>query len=279
MDNREVRQSWGQTPSGRFPLWGLTPLILVLCGFQAQIDKPRIQETVAPGQTITGVVTVTNQDSQPVNLEVYLEDWEYVDGGSGDKNFTPPGSNSRSASGWVRYFPNKIEIPSGGAGKVDYTIAVPPDARGGHYAVLFFESFLAAAPTADSGVSVQYVGRLGSLIEIEAAGTVQRTGDVTDVRLGTVAADRPLEVCYTFRNTGNVVIRPKAYYNILDGSGRYLGRGEFDPLYTSPAGSGTACTEWTGSLPPGDHTLLLTVDLGAAEPLVVERAIHHGNTE
>lgn len=244
--------------------------------FQAQIDKPRIQETVAPGQTISGTVTVTNQGAEAVNLEVYLEDWEYVDGGSGDKNFTPPGTNARSASSWVHYFPNTIQVSPGGTGTVDYTITAPPDARGGHYSVLFFESSLATTPTNEAGVSVQYIGRLGSLIEIEAAGAVQRTGDITDVRVGAIAPDRPLELCYTFRNTGNVVIRPKAYYNILDPSGRYLGRGEFNPLYTSPAGSGTACTEWTGSLPQGEHTLLLTVDLGGAEPLVVERSITAG---
>ena len=244
--------------------------------FQAQIDKPRIQETIAPGQTISGSVTVTNQGREPVNLEVYLQDWEYAQGGSGDKEFTAPGTSSRSASEWIRYFPNKMSVAAGGAGKVDYTITVPPEAQGGHYAVLFFESLVGNAPVDQSGVAVQYVGRLGSLIEVEAAGTVQRTGDITDVAIGAVAPDRPLEINYTFRNTGNVVIRPKAYYNILDAAGRYLGRGEFEPLYTSPGGSGTAHTEWTGRLPSGEHTLLLTVDLGGAEPLVVERSLAAG---
>jgi hypothetical protein len=125
-------------------------------------------------------------------------------------------------------------------------------------------------------VTVQYTGRLGSLIEIEAAGTVERTGEVTEVRVGRIDADRPLELGYTFLNRGNVAIRPKAYYNILDAQGRYLGRGEFNLLYTFPGRSGSATTEWTGSLPPGEHTLLVTVDLGGVEPLVVERAIVAG---
>jgi hypothetical protein len=142
---------------------------------------------------------------------------------------------------------------------------------------LFFESLLAHSQPDQSGVTVQYTGRLGSLIEVEAAGTVERTGEVTDVAVGPVAADRPLEIGYTFRNTGNVVVRPKAYYNILDASGRYLGRGELPQLYTSPGGSGTARTEWTGTLPSGEHLLLITVDLGGSEPLVVERTISAGH--
>ena len=228
-----------------------------------------------PGQTISGNIEVSNRGSEPVQLDVYLQDWEYVDGGSGDKNFTPAGTSRASASSWIHYFPNRLNLPAGGKGVVEYTVSVPADAAGGHYAVMFFESFLAAGQS-NQGVTVQYTGRLGSLFEIEAAGTVVRTGEVTDVTTGPVDPARPLSMSYTFRNTGNVVLRPKAYFNILDAAGRYLGRGEFDPLYTSPGGSGTAKSEWTGSLPPGNHTLLLTVDIGGDEPLVIERSLASG---
>jgi hypothetical protein len=248
---------------------------LCLCGFQAQINRPVVQESVTPGQTVSGKVEVENHGREPLKLQVYLEDWEYVEGGSGDKTFTAPGTSPWSASNWIHYFPATLELPAGGRGTVEYTVSVPPDAVGGRYAVMFFESFLAAGRN-EEGVNVQYTGRLGSLFEIEAAGTVERTGEITEVTVGPIDPARPLTLSCTFRNTGNVAIRPKAYYNILNPEGRYLGRGEFNPLYTFPGRSGSVSTEWTGSLPPGDHTLLITVDLGGGEPLVVERILSAG---
>ena len=87
---------------------------LCLCGFQAQLNRPVVQETVQPGQTVSGTIEVANQAREPVKLEVYLEDWEYVEGGSGDKTFTPPGTSRWSASSWIHYFPNRLELPPGG---------------------------------------------------------------------------------------------------------------------------------------------------------------------
>ncbi|MBI4342029.1 MAG: hypothetical protein HY599_01535 [Candidatus Omnitrophica bacterium] len=242
--------------------------------FTARINKPIIQETVAPSQTANGTIEVENEGAQPVQFTVYLQDWEYVDGGSGDKLFSTPGSSPWSASGWISYYPQQLELPAHGKGVVEYTIRVPSGTPGGRYAVLFFESALGHSVPDKEGVTVQYAGRLGSLIEVEVAGTVERTGELTAITLGQPAEDRPLEVSYTFLNTGNVAIRPKAYFNITDASGRYFGRGEFPPVYTFPGRSGTAKTEWIGSLPPGDYSVLLTVDLGQSRVLVEERPLH-----
>ena len=156
---------------------------------------------------------------------------------------------------------------------MNYTVRVPSDVSGGRYAVLFFESLLGEIPSTTEGVSVQYTGRLGSLFEIGITGTVERTGLISALTLGQPADDRPLTLEYTFQNTGNVAIRPKAFFNIVDRTGQYFGRGEFDPLYTFPGRSGSTATEWTGHLPPGEYTVLLTVDLGENEVLVAEQPL------
>lgn len=241
--------------------------------FNARIDRPTVETTLAPGQASHGTIQVENQGSSPVTLDVYLQDWEYLEGGSGDKLFSPPGSSAWSAAPWVSYFPSELTLPAHGKGVVEYTIRVPADARGGRYAVLFFESILGRTPANADGVSVQYTGRLGSLFEIAVAGTVQRSGDIADLTVGRPDEDRALALGYAFRNTGNVAIRPKAYVNIVDAAGQYFGRGEFPQLYTFPGRSGASTTEWTGSLPPGDYTVLVTVDVGEAEPLVAERPL------
>ncbi len=244
--------------------------------FNARIDRPSVEETLAPGQATHGTVQVENQGDTPLALDVYLQDWEYLEGGTGDKLFSTPGSSRWSAAPWISYFPAQLKLPPHGTGSVEYTIRVPADGNGGRYAVLFFESVLARSPADKDGVSVQYTGRLGSLFEVQVAGTVSRAGEIPEVTISRPDEDRPLTLGYTFRNTGNVAIRPKAYFNIVDVSGQYFGRGEFPQRYTFPGRSGSATAEWTGSLSPGDYTVLLTVDVGGTEPLVAERPLHVG---
>lgn len=242
--------------------------------FQARINRPQIQEVRAPGEAASGTIELENISETPVVIEVYLQDWEYEEGGNGDKLFTTPGTSSHSASSWISFFPQRLELPARGRGVVEYTIRVPEGAAGGHYAVLFFESMLGSAPGDDAGVTVKYTGRMGSLIEVEVAGTQQRTGEISQLQLSPFDEERPLTLSYAFQNTGNVVIRPKAFFNIVDAAGRYFGRGEFPQIYTHPGRGGTAATEWTGNLPPGEYTVLLTVDLGEQQVAVAEQALH-----
>ncbi len=246
--------------------------------FQARMNKPQVQEAIAPGQARTGSMEVENLSDEPVLLEVYLQDWEYVEGGSGDKLFSAPGTSARSASGWINFFPQRLELPGRGRGVVEYTIRVPEDAVGGSYSVMFFESLLANSPKDENGATVQYTGRMGALFEIEAAETQARTGEIASFTLSPFDDERPLALTYAFRNTGNVILRPKAFFNLVDAAGRYFGRGEFPQLYTHPGRSGEARIEWTGSLAPGEYTVILTVDLGNQQVLVAEQPLRAPGT-
>ena len=242
--------------------------------FNARMDRPLIEEIIPLSGVAHGTIELENQEEQPAVLEIYLQDWEYLEGGSGDKLFSAPGSSPWSASGWISFYPQKLELPAHGKGMVEYTIRVPADARaGGHYSVMFFESKLGRAPENEQGVSVHYTGRLGSLIEVQVAGTVERTGDITNVTVGAFKTDAPLTLGYIFRNTGNIAIRPKASFNIIDQTGRYFGRGEFKQLYTFPGRSGSVTTEWNGTLPSGNYTVVVTADLGEGQAVVAEEPL------
>ena len=243
--------------------------------FGAQITPPIVEVAVARGQTTNGTIEVQNESEEPTELEVYLQDWEYTEGGSGDKLFSVPGSSTRSAAGWISFYPQKLSLPAHGKAVVEYTIRVPADASaGGRYAVMFFESALGKGKPDEQGVSVQYTGRIGTLFEVQVAGTVERVGEITKVEIGTVSEDRPLRLIYTFINKGNIVLRPKTIFNIVDALGHYFGRGEFKPLYIFPGRSGSSATEWKGSLKPGDYTLVLTGDLGEHQVVVAEHPLH-----
>ncbi len=243
--------------------------------FGTQITPPIVEVAVARGQTTNGTIEVQNESDEPTELEVYLQDWEYTEGGSGDKLFSVPGSSTRSAAAWISFYPQKLSLPVHGKAVVEYTIRVPADASaGGRYSVMFFEAALGKGQSDEQGVSVQYTGRIGSLFEVQVAGTVERTGEITKIETGTVSEDRPLSLSYTFINKGNIALRPKTIFNIVDVAGHYFGRGEFKQLYTFPGRSGTTATEWKGSLKPGEYTLVLTADLGEHQVVVAEHPLH-----
>ena len=54
-----------------------------------QITPPIVEVIVAKGQTTNGTIEVQNESDQATELDVYMQDWEYLDGGSGDKLFSP----------------------------------------------------------------------------------------------------------------------------------------------------------------------------------------------
>lgn len=245
--------------------------------FSARLTQPVVEVTVAPGGVTNGTIEVENLGEKPLTLQVYLQDWEYVEGGSGDKFFSAPGTSPWSSSTWISFYPQQLSLPAKGKAAVDYTVRVPMDAPvGGRYAVLFFESVIQEAKPNEQGVSVQYTGRMGSLFEVHVTGTVKREGEIAELAVGEFAEDRPLLLSYRFNNRGNIALRPKAFFNIVDASGRYFGRGEFNPIYTFPGRSGSAKAEWNGSLGPGSYTVLVTVDLGDNQVIVAEAPLKVG---
>ena len=148
-----VARSWwnalhGRRAGGWFARWSIIGGLLLSAAqtasaFNARISRPIVHEVVALGQTARGTIEIENQEDAPLSLEVYLQDWEYIEGGSGDKVFSVPGSGRWSAASWITYFPEHLDLPARGKGLVEDTIRVPQyGATGGRYAVLFFESVI-----------------------------------------------------------------------------------------------------------------------------------------
>src|SRR5690242_1143525 len=114
-----------------------------------RISAPKIELELAPGETYSGEIVAENPEEEAINCRLYLEDWQYVVNGNGEKKFTPPGSTPLSASKWISFTPASSDIPSFGRITARYTVTVPPDAKGTYFAVLFFETMLGTAPDED----------------------------------------------------------------------------------------------------------------------------------
>lgn len=257
-----------------FPLLAALFMLAIPVVAQAatiRINTPKVILDLAPGETNSGEIVVENPTENEVKIRMYLEDWVYKPGGTGEKDFFPAGSQPLSASRWISFSPAEDTMKPYGRTTIRYTINMPKEVSGGHFSVLFIETILGATEDED-GVSVLVAGRIGSLFYVEAKGNSTRRGELQSVDIRAGDGNKPVEMEVGFKNTGDVDITLQGKYLIMDAQGKIFGRGDLKNIYTLPGDAATAVTEWVGRLPKGSYTALLTCDLGKGQTLVSEKS-------
>ena len=246
-----------------------------------RIDQPKVRLKVPVGAEKSGVINVENPSDVTATLRVYMEDWLYSSTAEGSKNFYPPDSTPLSCATWITFAPAEFSIPPFGKQSVSYAVRCPADAKGGHYAVMFFETSLGETENA-RGVSVTVMGRLGSLFVVEPEGTITREAILKNLSIvGNVysepGSDEDLAISLELENTGNVDIATEGTFYIMDTQGLVIARGEFSPSYTLPGDeailSSTVSKKSSSQLPAGQYDLIITIDLGGI-PEVIETKLH-----
>lgn len=224
-------------------------------------DKTKIRLNIAPGQAKTGTINLENPSAEPKAVRAYLEDWTYLEPFDGSKEFSPAGTTALSAAKWITFSPSEVVMAPYGRGTINYTVKVPEEAAGGHYAVLFLESIMAQSGT--EGVGVNLAVRVATLFFIEAEGKVQKSIDIRNFSVQR-SARKLLEITLGVANTSNTDLTVGGTFNIMNRKGVVAARGDFSSLYTLPGNSGDLRASWSLPIDPGEYVLVLTLDLGKA---------------
>lgn len=238
--------------------------------FSMNLDPPRLELSIPPGGSKSGVIRVGNSGDATLKLKAYVQDWIYDP--PGDRVFKPAGTTPLSCSNWIHLYPEEFEIKPGEKAEAIYTLSVPPDATGGHYAVIFFEGTL-GANAAEEGVVVRLAGRMGTIVLEETEGTIIKNGEIVSLKFSRPDENRPLDVDIAFKNEGNVFLAPSGVINIIDKEGIFFGRQEFQLKGTLPGDVIEEKVSLLSSLPEGEYDLIATLDLGAEEAAVKEDKI------
>ncbi len=253
----------------------LISLCLIASASQAatiRISTPKVELQLAPGESYSGEIVSENPGDEEIKAKIYVEDWVYTPGGTGEKKFTPVGTTPLSASKWIVYSPAEETIKPFGRITVRYTVTVPPEAKGCYYSALFFETFIGSMKE-EEGVNVMVAARIGALFFIEVKGTVDRKGEIQSVEIEPPKGNKPMEISTTFHNSGNVYITLGGNFLIMDPEGKIQGRGDLKKIYTFPDSTENGKTQWVGRLPKGSYQLLITYDLGKGKSLVEEKTL------
>lgn len=231
------------------------------------MNQSKIRVVVSPGERAFGEITLDNPTTQSKNMRLYLEDWYYLPGGSGAKEFLPANSAPTSACSWITFSPAEVTVPAFGKQKINYSVNVPPDASGARFATLFFETLISKSALSDSGRSagLDVNVRVATLFYVEVKGTIERTAKINNLNIQPSKDEKgALEITLDFENTGNTDITTSGNFNLMNNQGLVSARGAFNSVYTFPGGKGVLLGIWKDKIPAGDYDLVITVDLGKA---------------
>ncbi|MDD4899169.1 MAG: hypothetical protein PHT31_06590 [Candidatus Omnitrophica bacterium] len=228
------------------------------------IDKSKIRLAVAPGKQAFGEINLENPTKDARAMRLYLSDWRYLPAADGTKEFVPAGTLANSCAPWMTFSPAEFVLPPFSKQRVSFSVKLPPDASGGYYAALFFETQLGKIGKVDveREANIDLKIRIATLFYVEAEGTVDRAFEFGDFSLKSQGPGLLMKL--GFKNTGNVDITCGGSFYLMSKAGQVVARGEFNDIYTSAGSSGTLQAKWDEAIPQGKYGLVLTLDTNKA---------------
>ncbi len=226
------------------------------------ISNPKVKLKISPGNVVTGSLSVNNPSSKEVKVKVYVEDFLYVPPYDGSKKFLPPGSVKNSCAQWISFSPVEFKLPPFGRKNVEYSITVPPTAKGGYYAVMFFETALGEIQETPTN-RLLVLGRIGSLFLVETKEGIKKT------RIDNIRTENS-SIKGDFANTGNVFINAKGTYFVMDSKGMIYDRGKVNDMFLFPEDKAQFTLNISEEVPQGSYILVCNFDLEDGDVAVKE---------
>ncbi|MFC1631338.1 hypothetical protein ACFL1I_00115 [Candidatus Omnitrophota bacterium] len=227
------------------------------------VDPPRVEITMAPGQEQGGQISIFNHDQTgPIHVKAYVNDLVYLPDGSND--FLASGTTPWSVADWVKISPTEFEVPPGEPKQVRYIVEIPPGAQGGRYGVVFFEISPRLQELKDkTGAAVNL--RIGSIFLLVAKGTEVNSAELIDLKVGSADAAGSFAISCNIRNDSNILVRPFGTVKILSDASTELAE-----VMINESKSGVlpgtsrqfSATYDQTKLAPGEYSALAVLDYG-----------------
>lgn len=214
-----------------------------------------------PGVPFEYSLSVANNGSETVELHVQVTDLWYND--KNEKTFSTPGTSPRSAANWIQFVPEKFVVGPNTSQKMKAVITPPVDAKGGYYAVLFVESQpVATNKQTDDGKRIFTNMRIGCLVLLTAKDTANYDVAIQNLKLVPPAANQGLSLSFDVDNQSNIHIFPLARLALLTSDHKLVGKAESEMKRFLPGQKDSMKVDWTGDLPGGDYTAVLSLVYG-----------------
>jgi len=222
---------------------------------------------LAPGQVFNGSFQVINNGDTPFPVKVTLVDVDRKLDGS-VKIFSV-GTHERSLSNFVDFGPTNFTLPAGQglAVEVRFTVTLPPDASGPHWAGFLVESDAEAeAAPKDSSDQITVVPKVAIRFAVQLRqndpSTAVADGKIVNMDVTLPEGDQPLQASISFKNSGTTFLRPRGTVRVIDQAGEIVAEVEITAFRTMPGGTRQVIVSFPEALdlPPGKYVALAVID-------------------
>lgn len=175
----------------------------------------------APGEQISHEITISLKNESPTDFQVEVVDWaQGPDGSNGP--ITDNNTHPYSAKGFLKVSPVKFHLGPGGSQKIMVNGVIPRDVGdGGRYAIIRAYTVPAANKGGANPVGMS-VG-MNTVARITIAGShLLKTGEITQLKVGTPVSDKQQNISIMFNNTGNIHYKVQTEAFLKDGTGNVL---------------------------------------------------------
>lgn len=202
-----------------------------------QIAPAQVEITADRSTTSDLQISVKNHDSEPVDLKVFIRDFELS--AEGGFEMRDPGGTTYSAGQWIDFPVEALRLSPDETRTFPYAIHVPADAEsGGHYAAIVFEGTPADPDTTGGDTQVVIVGQVVAEVLITVPGPITRNLVVDSISVPRIAFGAGADYAdVTVRNTGNVHLTPNGYVQTWGGVPASSFDQEFGQFTLLPHGS------------------------------------------
>lgn len=235
-------------------------------GLSVRVQPSTIEKQIDPGETVEGVITVTNQNG---GKQTYFIDTRNVTGMN--DTGTPTFSSERSddpleAASWITASRELITLDVNESITVPYSITAPENASPGSYFAAFFVT-READKTIESGAGVGF--HVASLVNLRVTGEVNEDMLFREFFTEKSFFTQP-DVYFKARvdNTGTIHQRPRGIITIRDMFGNEIGKTTFNDSSGAilPHHDRVFDTTWTyDGFAIGKYTAVASVLFGETE--------------
>jgi P pilus assembly chaperone PapD len=223
--------------------------------FAISIEPTRIETSIVAGQRKELEFLIGNPKDYPVLIKVSKTNWSMtkeariiteVEGGMVD---------------WLKLPAKEIEIEAQSSKQIPLIATIPRDAQGEYRAIVFFEEI----PKEKTDKMISITTRIGASIYVSAEGTEKVDGKIENIEISKVENKGPMIITVTFRNSGNIHLRPNIIASLKDVNGKWVCDEKGQPIELLinkdwPVLPGKDCTfrkEWKSQLDSGEYLAIV----------------------
>lgn len=224
---------------------------------------------LAPGQSYTQEIAVTNQTGEERRIDISVEDFKASEDPSAAVDFLGDSRGPYSLKDYVKPEISQIILHQGQRLRVPVTISIPFDAEPGELdgAVMMAASATGSTPGQVSqgyaANSVKIITRVGVLFFVRVKGDALESAALQGFKTEKDSYEKgPVNFQITSQNTGNVHLSPYGMIEVKDMFGKTVDKRAVPPWFVLPKSSRTRVIAWNADFLFGKYTATITMNRG-----------------